>query len=233
MSNPIANSKFAIQTAAIFGVLLASSLAAASSYEMRVFAKGVSAAPVVNAGAPTDFAKLTSMTVFPNGAAVLNNGDLTVQATAGAGGNIYPIAVSSICKSSGKWYWEVAEASTSATYPILRVGYGAPGAATSKAYAEFYFSTATVGSTAFPAAVSSVGKSGAYGVALDATSKTISVYWNGVLQGSGSYVDAGAACAYVGTQQYLGAGTSRATVNFGQSAFSYGPPAGYNPGLYN
>lgn len=232
MSHPIENSKLALRAAAVLALLMVSSLSAASSYQVRVFAKGVAAAPAVSASPPPQsFAQLTSMTVFPM--AQLNDSGLTVQATAGAGGNTDPLAVSTICKSSGKWYWEVTETSVQGSYPILRVGYGAPNDATSKAYAEFYISTATVGATAFPSAVSAAGKSGVYGVALDAGSKTISVYWNGVLQGAGSYVDAGAACAYVGTQQFRDAGTAKATVNFGQSAFSYGPPAGYNPGLYN
>lgn len=225
-----------LRAVVVLGLLAASSLTTASPYRFRVSAPGiVAAAPATNATLHT-YATLTNIsgTVYGQGTGALTNGNLTVEAMAPpGGGNSYPWAMSTICKSSGSWYWEVTMASNAGSFPTLRVGYGMSVDATSKAYAEFYNGTATIGSTAFPSAANTVGKSGVYGVALNATAKTISVYWNGVLQGNGSYVDAGAACAYAGNQQYPTAGTSKAIVNFGQTPFTYAVPSGYNPGLYN
>lgn len=84
------------------------------------------------------------------------------------------------------------------------------------------------------------------GVALNATSGKVWFSKNGVWQGSGSNPAAGTGalqltsvggqyCATFGYAQYFGAGgqsvVGAATANFGQSAFNYTPPAGFNAGL--
>jgi hypothetical protein len=83
----------------------------------------------------------------------------------------------------------------------------------------------TYGSTSY-------GNGDVIGVALDMDSGQITMYLNGVSQGLMNTGLTGS--IYPAASGYLIAGTSPAyTFNFGEPSFSYTPPVGYHPGLYD
>lgn len=68
-------------------------------------------------------------------------------------------------------------------------------------------------------------RSGAY------STNTVYIYKNGVLQGSAAIADANALSIALGNPGWTT--NTVITANFGASAFTYAPPAGYNAGIYN
>ena len=141
---------------------------------------------------------------------------------------------STVGKSSGKWYWEVTmtalggnnnsligvmRSSTPVTsYPGADTAgysyYGLGGTKYYNAVSTTYGATYTVGDV--------------IGVALDMDAGTLTFYKNNVSQGvaftwlSGTYY-AAHGCYY---------SNEAISANFGASALTYSPPAGFNAGLY-
>ena len=162
--------------------------------------------------------------------ATLSGGDLVFT----SGGAVWYTARSTISKSSGKWYWEYT--CTSGPNYLLGIGtasaptsngsiVGVSGGAVSWGYngggSKFHNGGATAYGAGFNAG-------DVIGVALDKDADTITFYKNGVSQGiafnSGLTAD-----------MFAMASVNNAvlTANFGATAFSYTPPAGFNAGLYS
>jgi hypothetical protein len=158
----------------------------------------------------------------------LSNGNLTTVQTAISAG-----VISTVGKSSGKWYWEILDSAGSAGN--LRIGIATSSYVVTTA---IYTSAATnvCGGNAFKylaGASSSYGATWAagdvIGFALDMNAGTLETFKNNASQGvmvtglSGTW--------YAG----LGSATASsltAIANFGASALTYTPPAGFNAGLY-
>lgn len=168
-------------------------------------------------------------------------------------GSQFGVAVSNICRTTGQYYWEVQV--TSAQDPAVgvaaktlvnaartSVAFGTAGGHVSYVRAGARYLNSN-NDAAFGAAYTA---GDVIGVALNATSGKVWFSKNGVWQGSGSNPAAGTGalqltsvggqyCATFGYAQYFGAGgqsvVGAATANFGQSAFNYTPPAGFNAGL--
>lgn len=156
----------------------------------------------------------------------LSNGNLTAANTSSTGSVRADTGV-----SSGKWYWE--QTFTGNPSFTGSVGFGNSSEVI----------TATLGASANSWAYhntgliihngSTVGYGGGYslgdvvGAALDMDAGTITYYKNNVSQGV-------FATGLSGTiYPMMGRGSITSTVNFGASAFTYSPPAGYNRGFYS
>ena len=137
-----------------------------------------------------------------------------------------------IGKSSGKWYWEVTNTASAendigigntamllSAYP----GNDANGVCYDSLDGKVYKNNApvSIGGQVYTA-------SDIIGIALDVDAGTVKFYKNNALQYTYTYSIAGA--IYPATGGFaLGAAC---TANFGASAFTYTPPAGYNTGVY-
>jgi hypothetical protein len=142
---------------------------------------------------------------------------------------------STIGKSSGKWYWEVSWNTSSAS----QIG---TGVATASAGLNAYLGNDVSGYGYYGNAITrNNGGTAAYGasyatgdvigVALDMDAGTLTFYKNNVSQGVAYSGLSGTFYPSVGATGATSAHT--ATVNFGATAFTYSPPAGYNAGVFN
>lgn len=145
-------------------------------------------------------------------------------------------------KSSGKWYWEITKSNAgAATHQwvgaviggcngTLRTDYSlgsdANGFAWYTASAYQYFKNNNV----LSGAMGTLADGATVGCALDMDSKTITFY-------VGSGVVLGSITGLTGTTIYPAVGlyyiNEGVLANFGQSAFKFTVPAGYNSGLYS
>lgn len=167
-------------------------------------------------------------------------GDLRIKTT--AVGNTG--ARANIGKSSGKWYWEVTFIEGS--YPIIGVAaqndYSTSYPWTSANSAYFYWhasalnyfidkgTTKVLGSGSLPSG-------SVIGIALNADNSTVEFYVNGVSLGIctlpkttyyPTFSDGANATTANGTSIY-----AVMDANFGQTAFKYAVPAGFNSGIYD
>lgn len=163
-----------------------------------------------------------------NNGLTLSNGNLTAT---GSSGN--RTVRSTISKSSGKWYIEYSVSAATGTTMVgianstyVITSYLYDGTSNGEGYTAFdgkiYFNNVA---SAFGAAYT-VGD--VIGLALDASNGNIQVYKNNVLQGTVTNV--------ITAPYYIAFFTDSpvsCTANFGATAFTYTPPAGYNSGLYN
>lgn len=165
----------------------------------------------------------------------LTNSNLTATGT-GTSGHIGSVR-SLISKSSGKWYWEVT---------VVTQGFSGSSFAIGIADATFNVSAGSGPGTDTHAYVcwDDGGKetnnvfTGGYcsnmvvtskvGVAMDLDGGTITLYFNGVSQGTMFSGITGTWYA----MYYGDVFANSCTFNFGGSAFTYAAPAGYNSGLY-
>lgn len=138
-----------------------------------------------------------------------------------------------IGKSTGKWYWEVVtdavsggsrgigtSAASLANYP----GIDAFGCEYDK-NGKFYYNSITgvAYGTTFTTSV--------IGIALDLDAKTINFYKDGIAQGVralGANLNSGVCFPMVGS----GPSIHTYTANFGEKAFKFPVPSGFNPGVY-
>jgi hypothetical protein len=149
-------------------------------------------------------------------------------------------AIATIGRSSGKWYWEIVcntlptplfERSTSAGIGTANISrYLNPGI-DAYGWTVQFAGAAMHGGVLKPYGTTFVDGDVA-GFALNMDNGEITVYRNGVSQG----VMYNGLSEYVypvvgGTGRY-GSEVISFTANFGQSAFTYSVPSGYNPGLY-
>jgi hypothetical protein len=171
-------------------------------------------------------------------AVILSNGNLT-SASSGIVGTVRSTA----SKNAGKWYWELhidsaygdpnpyawAGICTSGMdvnyyYSFTAVAYGIAMSQASTIYNETGGThLATLGST-------TLFTGDVLGIALDLVGNTIAYYANGSLMATQN-IQPG---TYFAAVENASASPldNQTTANFGATAFSYPPPAGYNAGLY-
>ncbi len=200
---------------------------------------GVSKEGACASGTATGCATMLSTTSY----AVSSDG-LTVTYM---GGWVTSAAKATVSKSSGKWYWEVTSVgasspSNSTTAAGLVVSsFDAAGSTNcfgctvdnmtwaGSPFLVMYqgaYSGRPLPLTNFGSTNYSVGTT--MGFALDLDAKTLTVTRNGVLRWTISGIPEGAWAPVVST----GGQSHTDTLNFGQSAFQYAVPAGYNAGLW-
>jgi len=161
----------------------------------------------------------------------LSNGNLTATCP----NTTIQFARSTIGLTTGKWYWEIVATTADLTAPM-------PGIVTASTLTASQYPGQTTDSIGwYPNGNVYVNNSITYtrssyvsgdvlGFALDKTGQTLSLYKNGV--------SAGASIPVVGTTHYAAFGQAGASVgvvgvaNFGATALTYTPPAGYNAGIY-
>jgi len=163
----------------------------------------------------------------------LSGGNLTLTGNSAAAGSQF--SRSTLSKSSGKWYWEVTVNNLSSSIKIGLCNGSAVystddpiNSANALAYRNtglYQYNSTNYGSN------SSYASTNVIGVALDVGGQTVTFYKNNVAQSAWSIG------ALIGSGPYyfcMGeGGTSDAvTINFGATALTYTPPAGYNAGLY-
>ena len=163
---------------------------------------------------------------------ILSNGNLTIDNTTG-----WAAVRANIGKSSGKWYWEVAFANT--TYGRL------PGVGNSTmslaipvgfdAYSwGFYDNSATPANKYHNSVAENYGaglwNGKTVGIALDMDAGTIRFFLDNVDHGI-AYSTGLTGTLFPAMSKDGTAGLS--TANFGATALTYAPPAGFNAGVYN
>ena len=158
--------------------------------------------------------------------ATLSNGNLTVVGTESNGA-----ARSVFGASSGKWYWEYT--STGDRYPLCGV---ARATATISDYPGAdsdgwgWYSQGPTKHNGSVAAYGSTWTSGqVVGVAMDLDNGTLEFFKGGVSMGVAFTNLSGTIYAMTGGD--TNGGTSNTTANFGATAFSYTPPAGFQAGF--
>lgn len=161
----------------------------------------------------------------------LSNGDLTV--TSGVS-NAHKGVRSTISKTTGKWYWEItvgtkgvndglAEGVADGTHALTtEIGYSS--------VSESYLSQGyKVKNSAETAGLATYTAGAVIGMALDAGTGDIEWFKNNVSQGG--YTPGITGTLFAATNVYDV--NDAATANFGATALTYTPPAGYNAGLYD
>ncbi len=159
---------------------------------------------------------------------VFSGGNLIVS---GNGGGGFQMCRATIGKSSGSWYWEI----TPTVGGSLRVGVAKISESTSSQLgsgADGYAYTdagtkANNGSTT--AYGSGWGTGDKVGILFDASAGTLEFYLNNVSQGVAFTGLSGTFYPAIST----GLSTYTFNANFGQNAFFYTVPSGYNSGVYN
>lgn len=141
---------------------------------------------------------------------------------------------STIGKSSGKWYWEVVQASV-VVGPIFGIStIDSPTSAYTGGDANslgLYCSNGQLyRNTTGSAFTSAIALGDVIGIALDLDAATIAFYKNGILLGSIATGFAGKTC--YASASSSGGSAGGFNFNFGDTEFSFAPPAGFN-GLYN
>lgn len=178
-------------------------------------------------------------------AVILTNGDLTINVIDASGA--YRSARATVGKSSGKWFYEFT---LNANQGSQVVGVATDGAlltdhlCTQTVAWTFYYTGQKINNAG--CSLTTYGTSYTHGdvigVAVDLDAGKIWTAKNGVWQASGN-PSTGANPAFSNLSgltifpAWSGQGTSsgvsaRATANFGQSAFAYGPPSGFKAGWF-
>ena len=216
-------------------------LTASTSYDFRVYAVSQSGNGTVSSTATASTssgASDTLDTVNIGSSLALSNGNLTVTNT---GGGAWASARTSISKSSGKWYAEIALNVVPSPYTILGVTDTTPNAAAMESNLGAITNSAgitpggyqaVVGFTSVGGSPWSIAAGNVIGIAFDATNKQAWLAINNVWQGSGNpaggtnpfwtwtgaYSICPAWCAYTAASQasYQPSG-----------AQSYSPPSGF------
>jgi hypothetical protein len=225
-----------ILMALVLGAAVAGTAQAGSTYRFQLWAKGVRPTPDTSTITPPAYTYATLNPSDKASGATLSNGYLTESGASGAG------ARGTFGKASGKWYFEVSVDSLAggAYPPVVGVANGSITLASTWAHGPgeylFYGLTgqAIYGADQRFAYGGSVGRGDVIGVAVDLDNRQITFYRNGVSLGAAftsTLMSAGTYYPYVSDPNDTGY-TSQVTVNFGQSALRYAPPAGYNAGWY-
>lgn len=156
----------------------------------------------------------------------LSNGNLSAATSTTSRG-----VRSTVSESSGKWYVEITK-----TVPadIMRVGVGTGTASLTAGVAtgfvhyqsdtgEVWKETNNLGAFTTMSSAADV-----LGIALDATGKTVKFYVNNTLQTTVTYTFSNPVYILL----VIGGTTTVITANFGATALTYAPPAGYSSGLF-
>lgn len=161
--------------------------------------------------------------------------DLKVKTSGDAKGCIR----ANVGKSTGRWYWEVTLDSTDA--PMIGLGIEAvaqaamPFLAPGSMYFYYYSSTYDVrkdGSVFMNAVRRQMNVGDVVGVALNADTMQVEFFVNGVSVHSSILTSAIGKKVYPILSDGGAGGSAGLTANFGQTAFKYAAPNGFNSGLY-
>ncbi len=158
----------------------------------------------------------------------LSGGNLTGQ---GGAGGVWAGVRSTIGKASGKWYWEITTGASDGFifYGIANTTWGLDNTIFSDANGWGY--TGVSGMKANGSGEVAYGSTWGTGdkisVLLDMDAGTLTFWKNGVSQGQAFSGITGTLYAMMGPDGSANA----ATANFGATAFTYTPPAGYCQGL--
>lgn len=192
--------------------------------------------PLLGVGKPAGVT-LTYATLNPSDKhanIVLSNGNRT--ATGGTATDTNDAVRSTIGKSAGKWYWEVTVGTVGTNFQAHGIGSGTQNLSAGGAYANLeglrvYFSfngNKYLPSTAYGASYTA---GDVLGFALDMDAGTLVCYKNNSAQPTLVTGLSGTIYAYLIVSSST-ATPAVCTANFGASALTYSPPAGYNAGLY-
>lgn len=135
-------------------------------------------------------------------------------------------------KSSGKWYWEVTGMDSGGSLfgiatSAASLSNWTGGQSTSWGY--YYTGSVYNGGSIIAGPFGTLVSTDVMGFALDMSANTLAFYKNNVLQYTATIA---AGTWYPALGQSGGAGSTAFTANFGASALTYSPPAGFNAGLY-
>jgi len=155
--------------------------------------------------------------------------------------NTYAVR-STISKSSGKWYWEytIGQFDNVNNFMMLGIATSLADLANSQIGFDIYGWAYAEGSgingnklhnSVFSNYGSIYAPNDVIGVALDMDTGIVQFYLNNVGQGIAYSGLSGSIFAGVGNISYGGTNDG-ITANFGETAFTYTPPSGYNSGLY-
>jgi hypothetical protein len=215
-------------------VLLSASADAAAGYSFRLYASGIRATDVAQAPTSRTYATLNPADKAPSNI-TLSNGNLTDVSALGSG------VRGTIGKSSGKWYYEVSITALAGGYPPVIGIAGADnplvqGWAGTSDYTYWGSGGGVLiwGNNSRVAYGTNTGVGDIVGVAVDLDNRQVTFYRNGVSQGvayTSAKLPAGTYYPFVSDPYGYNLSTTM-TVNFGQNALTYTPPAGYNAGWY-
>ena len=160
--------------------------------------------------------------------ATLTLGNLKIAATFGG---IAVGARATVGKSTGKYYWEVTRGAFGSATEFIGISTSGASLTGAPVDALIMYSSGTIFNSGYNSgSFTAPGANAVIGFALDAGAKTLTIYFNNILQGTYTYTFSNPvyprwACNDNGT------GNS-GTANFGASPFAYTVPDGYNPGLF-
>lgn len=162
----------------------------------------------------------------------LSNGNLTATHNTSV---TWDAVRSTISKSSGKWYWEIKIDTVDANSPILGIGLSTATltnftGADANAWGYWGSNGTKLNNSTQTAYGATFTTNDIIGVALDMDGGSVTMYKNGVSQGTMFTGLSGSMFAM--PSLYYGTVPHAVTCNFGATAFTYTPPAGYNAGLY-
>jgi hypothetical protein len=219
-------------------IALNASCAAAKDYIYRISVAGLSAsAATQSAGLPANAGACLSGTATTCASYA---GQLS-RSVSGLQG-----VRASICKASGRWYYEVTPTAFSGS-PAIRAAIVGWSSSTSPAstgngttdsgtygFSEYYGQgnyASRVSETSIGGAPYASGET--VGIAIDLDAHTMSVYRQGALNATVySGIPAGSYCPAMVATGALYNNSATSSFNFGQAAFAYPVPAGYNAGVY-
>jgi hypothetical protein len=189
------------------------SVTAGSTYDAMIDSPTLTSATVAN------YAVMNPLTY--TGTLASANLDLTTLTSYGSSN----LGTSTIEMSTGSWYWEVTKTSGSATTLWIGVVNSPTANVSSSQFmygsnGTYYESGSTVASGKATYATNDV-----IGIALNASTKAIEFFKNGVSQGS--YTMSLNGPYFVAVYDGDGASTCVFALNFGQRPFSYTPPTGF------
>ena len=156
----------------------------------------------------------------------LSNGNLSAATSSSNGG-----VRSTVSKSSGKWYVEIKK--TVPADPMWAgVGTGTASLTTgvTTGFVSYRSDLGEIWNGAIDLGTYATMSSAAdvLGIALDATGKTVKFYVNNTLQATATYTFSNPVYILL----VIGGTTTVITANFGATALTYAPPAGYSSGLF-
>jgi hypothetical protein len=245
----IPSTRVSILAAAVGLVLAFCSFAAqAATYEFRQAARGLVAAPpppapsslgdgVAKAGACASGAQVGCIewkTTGVSGAIVLSGSPVLKVSTGDCHGPVSCTVNGTKSYTSGKWYWEYTLTKVEGQFIF---GIAAPAITLNATPTVFYYTAGAgqfrVGNAQVPATNMGHALGDVFSFALDLDGRTVTVMRNGVLVKS-AVLPTGlkAVTPAVGEDWYSNPDANRLTANFGQRAFSYPVPVGYNAGLW-
>lgn len=161
----------------------------------------------------------------------LSNGDLTFSHSGGSWSSVR----ANQGKNSGKWYFEI-NPTESAGYIIVGVASSSAGLGTFMGADEHAWTYYGLNGNKISAGVLSAygitcTNGDVIGIAVNFDAMTMTIYINGASQGAIDISSLTGATLFPAASCYISQ-LNYATANFGASAFTYAPPAGYNSGWY-